>query len=205
MSPSLQPNGNGRAGPTFAGDRENRLSGEAGPRQLAGRVDPQEPSSQIFSDLGDLPPALRPFRGIARRPERQPSSSLARPAVSAQSVVRPPSGIVDGFAKICDRWQLGEHDTAMLIGFTDNVSLVRSILNGDILPFTRDMRDRMTHIIGISFGLGEIFDDDFDSELEWLRRKRDDLQGEAPLAYMLEGSMQNLLRVADLVLRARGF
>jgi hypothetical protein len=112
---------------------------------------------------------------------------------------------VEGFAKVCDRWQLNEREKATLLGFTDSTLLVRKILNGTLLPFTRDMHDRMIHLVGISFGLGEIFDDDTQAEVDWLRKERDELHGEAPLACLLEGSMQNVLRVAGLVLQARGF
>jgi hypothetical protein len=62
----------------------------------------------------------------------------------------------------------------------------------------------MALVIGISLGLGELFDDDKEAELRWLRYERSELGNLSPLEHMLKGDFLNLKDVTNLLDVARG-
>jgi len=56
----------------------------------------------------------------------------------------------------------------------------------------------------ISLGLGSLFREDIEAERVWLRSRKAALQEKTAISFMLEGRMENLIRVFDLVERERG-
>ena len=67
-----------------------------------------------------------------------------------------------------------------------------------------DVRERATRVFEISLGLGTLFDEDPEVENEWLRTPRERFSNAPPLDHMLEGHMDNLVAVAELVRHERG-
>jgi hypothetical protein len=118
----------------------------------------------------------------------------------------PPSykGLVDVFAKTCQRWHLSSAEQVILLGYKGSEFLGQQLLEGLFLELSQDTRDRVGYILGISLGLGALFDEHEEAELSWLMAPRDALSGRSALNFMLDGRMVNLMIVADIVARERG-
>jgi hypothetical protein len=116
---------------------------------------------------------------------------------------RAPRGVIDGFLKICQRWQLSEDAQITLLGYGGNYFLGREILSG-WLAAPQDVKDRAGYIVGISLGLGAVFNNSLDAELAWLRRSSSKFGNRSALSIMLDGRMKDLMIVAAAVARERG-
>jgi hypothetical protein len=112
-------------------------------------------------------------------------------------------GAIQAFVKTCERWKLATKDQIVLLGYGTNHTTGANILNGRVLSPSQDVRDRTGYVLGISLGLGAVFDESAEVELAWLRKPHPKLGKVAPLTYMLEGRMANLIAVADLVAEER--
>lgn len=115
-----------------------------------------------------------------------------------------PTGLAEGYKTICERWSLDAPGIAKLLHLEEESGLCNLILSGQVPPMTGDLKDRMALVIGISIGLGELFRDDKDAELQWLTSERSELGGVSPLEHMLKGDLLNLRDVVDFVDNARG-
>jgi hypothetical protein len=115
----------------------------------------------------------------------------------------PPRGVMDGFIKTCQRWGLTESEQLILLGYRDNEFLGVQLLNGRWLRPSQDVKDRVGYVVGISIGLGAIFDEAVAAEVTWLKTVHPKLGGSAPLGYMLGGRMSAIMTVADLVAEER--
>lgn len=115
-----------------------------------------------------------------------------------------PRGMVDAFVKTCQRWRLDSDDQLTLLGYQVGDFVGRQVLVGRMMPASRDVRDRVGYVVGISLGLSALFGDSLDAENLWLRTDRCELRGQSPLDHMLEGRMINLIKVSDLALHERG-
>jgi transcriptional regulator with XRE-family HTH domain len=100
-------------------------------------------------------------------------------------------------AKLMEAWRIDERQAAKLLGF-DEEEDVRSLLSGVTQPDTRDCKDRLRHLIRIREALHAVFRD-LQAEREWLHEPRPELGGRKPFTLLLEGSMENLLTVSQLV------
>ena len=115
-----------------------------------------------------------------------------------------PHGIFEAFVKTCQRWRLDHYQRAVLLGLPPGSSLGTLVLSGQVLSPSVDVRDRATRVFEISLGLGTLFEEDPDVENEWLRIPRARFANTSPLEHMLEGHMDRLIAVADLVRHERG-
>jgi hypothetical protein len=113
-------------------------------------------------------------------------------------------GLVDAFAKTCQRWHLSAAEQVILLGYKGSEFLGQQLLDGLFFELSQDARDRVGYILGISLGLGALFDEHEEAELSWLMAPRDALSGQSALNFMLEGRMVNLMIVADMIARERG-
>jgi hypothetical protein len=133
--------------------------------------------------------------GLLRKPEL-----LDWPAGRPRLV---PRGVMEAFVKTCQRWRLNEHEQTVLLGYGTNPSLAREMMSGRYVDLPQDVRDRVGYIIGISVGLGAVFDEAVQAELDWLHRPHPKLANRAPLSVMLMGRMAQLITVSDLVAEER--
>jgi Protein of unknown function (DUF2384) len=115
-----------------------------------------------------------------------------------------PHGLIEAFVKTCQRWRLDEHEQTVLLGYETNPPLAREMMSGRYADLSQDVRDRVGYIVGISVGLGAVFDEAVQAELDWLHRPHPKLADRAPLSVMLMGHMAQLITVADLVAEERG-
>jgi len=113
-------------------------------------------------------------------------------------------GVMDAFVNTCQRWKLSQHEMLVMLGYGDSPFLGRQILDSRMLATPRDARDRAAYILAISIGLGTMFNEVADAERRWLNLPHSKLNGNTPLAFMLEGRMAHIVLVLQLVERERG-
>lgn len=124
--------------------------------------------------------------------------------VPPQQVVGPRNGTIEAFVKTCQRWRLSQDQQVVLLGYKGSEFFGREFLEGRLIAPPQDVRERAGYVLAISIGLGSLFNDSENAELTWLKAPREELSGDSPLAYMLEGRMTNLMYVATMVAHERG-
>jgi len=103
------------------------------------------------------------------------------------------------FSKLLNFWQLDQRAGAILLGYgPQGISRIDPILNGVTYLTTRDEKDRIAELFRIRKLLRALFRDR-DTENSWLREPNKALENRAPLDLLLEGSMENVLRVRQFV------
>jgi hypothetical protein len=115
----------------------------------------------------------------------------------------PRPGVIDAFVKTCQRWGLNDKQQIILLGYADNEFLGSELLKGRWLRPSQDVKDRAGYVLGISVGLGALFDESVEAEVSWLNTPHPKLRGVTPLALMLGGRMASLMTVAQVVAEAR--
>jgi uncharacterized protein (DUF2384 family) len=85
-----------------------------------------------------------------------------------------------------------------LLGCSDTAS-AEELLSGRYLSLSQDVKDRIGYVVGISVGLGMLFNESIDAELDWLNRPHPKLHNQSPLAHILQGRMAQLIAVSALV------
>jgi hypothetical protein len=96
------------------------------------------------------------------------------------------SGVLDAFAKTCQRWHLSPEQQIILLGYKGSEFFGLQLLEGRVLTPPQDVRERAGYILAISIGLSSLFDESEQAELAWLNKPREALNGHSALAYMLE-------------------
>ena len=96
-----------------------------------------------------------------------------------------------------------ESDQLVLLGYRDNEFFGLQLLRGRWLSAPQDVRDRTGYVLGISVGLGAIFNESIEAEVAWLNHPHQRLRGQTPLALMLQGAMRHLMTVNTLVAEER--
>ena len=106
------------------------------------------------------------------------------------------AALVEAFVNTCQRWQLPEHSQAVLLGYGTNPAVAAEFLSGRYLNLPQDAKDRIGYVVGISAGLGALFNEVVQAELGWLNRPHPALRNETPLSFMLRGPMANVITVS---------
>ncbi len=83
---------------------------------------------------------------------------LAQPISLAQATVQK-SGLIEAFIKTCQRWRLNRQQQIVLLGYAGNDFLGAEFLAGRYVNAPQDVRDRASCLLGISIGLGAIFNE----------------------------------------------
>ena len=115
-----------------------------------------------------------------------------------------PHGIIEAFVKVCQRWRLNDNDQMKLLGFPSDDVIEQLILEGSVHSSSYEVDDRATYVVGIGMSLFSLFGESAEAEIHWLNHPRTNLQNRSPLAYMLEGHMENIFTVVDMVKHERG-
>lgn len=106
--------------------------------------------------------------------------------------------------RLLDVWRLEPGYACVLLGFERSESAyVTHVLQGHATLRGRDAKDRIAHLFQIRRLLWALFRDET-VENEWLREPRDVLKGKTPMDLLVEGSMENLLLVREVVELAAG-
>ena len=99
--------------------------------------------------------------------------------------------------KILESWKLGMGDKAALLGLEESDQrLASEFLAGETTIAGRDIKDRIAYLILIKSTLHSLFRN-ADVENEWLRERHGLLGDRTPMDLLLEGSMENMLRVKE--------
>jgi Protein of unknown function (DUF2384) len=128
------------------------------------------------------------------RPRRD-FESLAKRAVPGVKVTAP--GRIKGFRRFMEKWGFSRKDAAEILGF-ENEGLIGELYAGIEKVQQRDVRDRLRHFLSIAVDLDGLYDDD-QNVRHWLDQPKKLFQGKTPRELLVEGSMENLLRVQQLV------
>lgn len=112
------------------------------------------------------------------------SSSVVKPRVAGQIVL---------FRKIMDDWGFRQQEAGILLG-AENPSAIQEIYDGWKAVATRDAIDRLRAVLRIAADLDALFQDVV-AIRDWLNEMQRDLNGTTPRMLLLEGSMENLLKV----------
>jgi transcriptional regulator with XRE-family HTH domain len=127
--------------------------------------------------------------------------ALAQRDHGAGEASNPPTSEITTLVKFIEKltgtWAIDEQEVARLLGLEDEKAF-SDLLSGAATLSTRDMKDRVRHLLRMREALHSLFRDT-DAEREWLREPRPELNGQSPLALLLEGSMENLLVVSQFV------
>ena len=184
---SLKPNGTARSLGTDRQDREMQSAWAAQGQPMFGAM--ESAYARRFAGVGEQP-------GMFGR-------RLIIEAFPAQP--RPlPRGIIEAFINTCQRWGVSEHHQAVLLGYGSIPLLASEFLSGRLLKIPQDARDRAAYIVGISAGLGALFNEVAQAELDWLNRPHPALRNQSPLPFMLQGQMANVMTVSALVAQEQG-
>lgn len=115
----------------------------------------------------------------------------------------PRPGVIDAFVKTCQRWGLSDKQQIILLGYAGNEFFGSELLKGRWLRPSQDVKDRAGYILGISVGLGALFDESVEAEVTWLNTAHPKLRGSKPFELMLGGHMAALMTVAQVVAEER--
>lgn len=119
------------------------------------------------------------------------------PSEKPPSLTGRPTGPLQFFENLLESWGLDEEAGAKLLGFERTIEL-SDLLRGTVSLRGRDTKDRLRHLLEIGLALDSLFRNE-DSVRMWLREPLGELDGESPLDHLLEGSMEHLLRLRQLV------
>jgi hypothetical protein len=111
-------------------------------------------------------------------------------------------GVITGFTKVCERWQLSNAKQIALLGYAGDEFVGAQILSGRTRG-GQDVRDRVGLLVAIAVGLRALFNNNVGSETRWLQICRSETDGKSAIDYMAEGHMINLIRVREIVDRER--
>lgn len=128
-----------------------------------------------------------------------PQASVVRHAQALETL----GTLIEAYTKVAQRWGLSEDEQVLLLGYGGGRSVGRGLLSGEIKLPSQDLNDRIGYVLGISVGLGSLFREAIQPELDWLALPRKELGGESARQRMLSGRMRDLLAVHYLVLRER--
>jgi hypothetical protein len=131
----------------------------------------------------------------------QPFPSL-RTLDNSQPAPSPP-GVMDAFVKTCQRWRLNETQQMVLLGYTSEGLFFNQLMNGRLSNLPQDVKDRIGYVLGISIGLGSLFNESDVAELAWLNQNRPRFGNSSALDFMFRGRMANLIAVSAAVMEER--
>ena len=123
----------------------------------------------------------------------------SRHVLAGLRVRRRLTGPIRFVLKLVEFWGLESDNVAALLGFDQtDAAHVAAVLDGTEMFRGRDVRDRIAHLYWIRATLRSLFHD-LEVENQWLREPHSLLNGKAPLALLLNGSMEDLLIVKEYV------
>ena len=94
-------------------------------------------------------------------------------------------------------WDFSRKDAAEILGFEDE-GMIGELYAGIEKVRQRDVRDRLKIFLSLAVDLHGLYDSDATIK-QWLDQPKKLLRGKTPRSLIVEGSMENLLRVRQLV------
>lgn len=104
-----------------------------------------------------------------------------------------------------DEWELPNTDRQVLLGLgADNRTTLKRYSEGRPLNNTRDLLDRVGHILGIYKGFQLLYPENPEIRAGWLRSPNRRFQGRTPIEVVRQYGLPGLLMVRAQVDRMRG-
>jgi transcriptional regulator with XRE-family HTH domain len=168
-------------------------------------VPDEDPAFKVPTQERMLLNLVRNFMAITDRERQREAYALVRALAENQNVEsesNDPQAPVNAapvrfVVKLMDAWDIDEKEASRLLGFEDEKAF-SELASGAATLDSRDIKDRVRHLLRTREALHSLFRD-IDTEREWLREPRSELNGQSPLALLLEGSMENFLVVSQFV------
>ena len=114
------------------------------------------------------------------------------------------TGPIQFLTMLLDTWHLESKDAASLLGLESrDMRYVGELLKGSAFLKGKDAEQRIAQLFRIRKTLFALFRDE-EAENEWLRERRDALGGKTPLDRLLDGSIESMVLVKELVEAAAG-
>lgn len=132
---------------------------------------------------------------LQERARRDDFAYLIRKAVTGTIVA--PAGRIKGFRRLMEKWGFSRKDAAEILGF-ENEGLIGELYAGIEKVQQRDVRDRLKLFLSLAVDLDGLYDDDHVIK-QWLDQPKKLLRGKSPRELLVEGSIENLLRVRQFV------
>lgn len=146
---------------------------------------------------------LRTFESFSDRGAQQPLAPAAGAPKQAHISAKPKAaGQIVLFGKVMADWAFNDREAATLLGF-EAASDMRDIYDGRRSVGHRDANDRLRTILRIATDLDELFQDVAVIQ-RWLVEPQSDIDGQTPRQLLLEGSMENVLRIKYYVAHLSG-
>jgi hypothetical protein len=106
-------------------------------------------------------------------------------------------GRIKGFQRLMEKWGFSRKDAAEILGF-ENEGLIGELYAGIEKVQQRDVRDRLKLFLSLAVDLDGLYEED-QVIIEWFDQPKKLLRGKTPRQLLVEGSMENLLRVRQLI------
>ena len=159
------------------------------------------PLLEVAARLADADALLRkiesPREVLARSLGIEDTSGTSAGSAESETIEARESGEIQYSARLLEAWDLDKSAAAILLGLED-VSEVRDVLRGITRLRRRDSKDRLRLLLAIDVVLYGLYRDE-EVVRTWLREPQTELSGKSPLDLLLEGSMENMLRVKQFV------
>ena len=94
-------------------------------------------------------------------------------------------------------WNFSDHEASILLGMED-AKIIGDLYRGFVTLRQRDQNDRLRAVLSIAADLDALYRDE-NVIRSWLRERQEMLDGNSPLSFLLEGSMEKLLWVRQYV------
>ena len=104
--------------------------------------------------------------------------------------------------KLFDKWGVSDVDAAVLLGGIA-AKTYRRWKDGDYGRVNRDLADRMSNLLGIHKALRIIFTNPAQA-YGWIKSENKSLGGRMPLAIMMQGGMNDIVRIRRYLDSVRG-
>ncbi len=127
-----------------------------------------------------------------------PSSPILGGAFSPDEIRAMQRAIVGLFG----RWAVTDADAALLLGGL-SAKTFRRWKDGDYGRVTRDLADRMSHLLGIHKALRILFADP-ERGYRWMTAPNDAFDGQSALDVLRRGGMSDIIRVRHYLNSTRG-
>lgn len=109
-----------------------------------------------------------------------------------------PAGQIVLFHRVMEQWALNDDDAAKLLGFP-TPRIIRELYAGLGGLDQRDAQDRLRAVIKIASLLHAVYGGSLAAIRSWLAASEELLGNQSPVDLLREGSMENVIRVRQLV------
>jgi hypothetical protein len=107
------------------------------------------------------------------------------------------AALARGIMSILDKWGLSASDQVRLLNLPDKTPtrMLRRYRDDTPLPDTREVNERVEHIIGIADALRTSYPHNPSMGLVWMKQKNKRFQRRAPVSVMVEDGLEGIVTI----------